>query len=321
MSQHYYQAYMQAYSNNGPSRTTSEGYTLSSTYVPGMAIQTSQATSSLPAALDRAPSQIHSKTIINPILNRLTYGTWYQPGDCRCTRAGCPFTGSRKSVEIHMMDRHFIFPPGWQKRNEWDADPSLRGKPIAIQGTSLVLDAPEAIDAWIAERKRRFPTADRVEDKKRKLEAAAARGELTLEDIGAGSRKKHKRDATYTEGGTRGSRGQGHRRGRGRSRGMVQRRESRPKAVDDVTNPTSDPKTKCTCEASQKSDSSEDDDEAPEVASSKVPTALAYPPKDDVGLNSQVHNLRPSLRALRRKKIPAEETTAKSVRDSANTPS
>lgn len=26
------------------------------------------------------------------------------------------------------MDRHLIYPPGWDKRtNEWDADPSLKG--------------------------------------------------------------------------------------------------------------------------------------------------------------------------------------------------
>ena len=55
-------------------------------------------------------------------------GSWYQPGNVQC--ATCAFRGSKKSVEIHMMDRHLIFPPGWHKRPrkaDWDADPSLKG--------------------------------------------------------------------------------------------------------------------------------------------------------------------------------------------------
>jgi hypothetical protein len=57
-------------------------------------------------------------------------GTWFQPGSSRCLQEGCSFTGSEKSVEIHMMDRHLIYPKGWEKRrkqDEWDADPSLKG--------------------------------------------------------------------------------------------------------------------------------------------------------------------------------------------------
>lgn len=56
--------------------------------------------------------------------------TWYQPGNHRCSQQDCSFTGSAKSVEIHMMDRHLIYPPGWEKRKkkpDWDADPSLKG--------------------------------------------------------------------------------------------------------------------------------------------------------------------------------------------------
>ena len=125
MSPHYYQAYMQACSP----RTTTEGYTLSSTYVPGTAIQTSRATSTIPTPhpRDQSSVQAHPQTTVRPILNHLTYGSWYQSGNCRCTRQGCSFSGSRKSVETHMMDRHFIFPPGWEKKDDWDADPSLRG--------------------------------------------------------------------------------------------------------------------------------------------------------------------------------------------------
>jgi hypothetical protein len=56
--------------------------------------------------------------------------TWYQVGNIRCSHLGCTFQGSHKSVEIHKMDRHLIYPPGWDKRkkkSEWDADPSLKG--------------------------------------------------------------------------------------------------------------------------------------------------------------------------------------------------
>ena len=49
-----------------------------------------------------------------------------------------------------------------------------------IQGTTVKLDTPEAIEQWIAERKKRFPTAERVEDKQKKLEEAVVRGQLTF---------------------------------------------------------------------------------------------------------------------------------------------
>ena len=55
---------------------------------------------------------------------------WYTPGNSRCTYPRCAFTASPKSLEIHMMDRHLIYPPGWYHRprqSDWDADPSLKG--------------------------------------------------------------------------------------------------------------------------------------------------------------------------------------------------
>ena len=90
----------------------------------------------------------HPQTVVNPIPSSTAYtsgftipsnnrnqihphlmSTWYQPGSTRCFHPGCKFVGSNRSVEIHMMDRHLIFPPGWDKRKkqEWDADPSLKG--------------------------------------------------------------------------------------------------------------------------------------------------------------------------------------------------
>jgi hypothetical protein len=55
---------------------------------------------------------------------------WYTSGKSKCTYLGCTFTGSANSVEIHMMDRHLIYPPGWHTRKhqaDWDTDPSLKG--------------------------------------------------------------------------------------------------------------------------------------------------------------------------------------------------
>ncbi|KDR85082.1 hypothetical protein GALMADRAFT_260786 [Galerina marginata CBS 339.88] len=126
--------------------------------------------------------------------NNNTQPIWYQTGNSRCSHPGCTFTGSHKTVEIHMMDRHLIYPPGWGNRknkNEWDADPSLKGKLVPIQGTNIILDSPEVLEAWIAERKRRFPTAERIDDKKRKLEEAAARGQLDLTEIGRPNKRRN----------------------------------------------------------------------------------------------------------------------------------
>ena len=56
------------------------------------------------------------------------------------------------------------------------------------------MDSPEVLDAWIAERKKRFPTTSRIEDKKRKLEDAIARGQLnftTTTTLHSNKRQKH----------------------------------------------------------------------------------------------------------------------------------
>jgi hypothetical protein len=50
-------------------------------------------------------------------------------GPVKCGHEGCLFTGTHKEVEVHKMDRHLIFPPGWhekrnvkRKRNDEDND-------------------------------------------------------------------------------------------------------------------------------------------------------------------------------------------------------
>ena len=181
---------------------------------------------------------------------------WYSPGNSKCTHSGCTFTGSANSVQLHMMDRHLIYPPGWRARkrqSDWDADPSLKGyvlvhtrpkmarlldlifargspththrKPVPILGTNVRLDTPEEIAAWIAERKRRWPTTVRVVEKKRKLEEAMANGELLPEHLLLTGNKRFRHhpssdvDFTRTRRGRGGAFGGSRGRGRGRGRG------------------------------------------------------------------------------------------------------
>jgi hypothetical protein len=68
-----------------------------------------------------------SRPVFHPPSNS---SSWYSPGTCHCTYPDCNFVGSAKSLEIHCMDRHLIYPPGWKERKrkpDWDADPSLMG--------------------------------------------------------------------------------------------------------------------------------------------------------------------------------------------------
>lgn len=119
---HYAQAYAQyrplgSFSAVG---TTAEGYTLSPTYVTGSYHGNFQNN------MSAGPSQ---NPFLNPQNSRAT-SHWYQTGNCKCTHRGCSFIGSKKAVEIHMMDRHLIYPPSWENRkrkSDWDADPSLKG--------------------------------------------------------------------------------------------------------------------------------------------------------------------------------------------------
>ena len=71
-----------------------------------------------------------SRNVHPPPSRRTPAVHWYTPGSSRCTYSGCAFTGSPNSLEIHMMDRHLIYPQGWHARkrqSDWDADPSLKG--------------------------------------------------------------------------------------------------------------------------------------------------------------------------------------------------
>lgn len=121
----------------------------------------------------------------------------------------------------------------------------MLSKPVLIQGTTVKLDTPEAIEQWIAERKKRFPTASRVEEKQKKIEDAVARGQLSLEEarfpnkrrrvdsgFGAGREQRGRGGRGYNGRG----RGDGRGRGRGRGRGFGHNLPPRPEVADKPDN-------------------------------------------------------------------------------------
>ncbi|CAE6470593.1 unnamed protein product [Rhizoctonia solani] len=148
-------------------------------------------------------------------------------GPVRCGFEGCLFAGTHKEVEVHKMDRHLIFPPGWQekgnakakrKRNDDDNDyvdeeAQFRTSGVAsILGTDVKLDSPEAIAAWLEERKKRWPSAKRVAEKAQHRREALERGQIFAEPS-----RPHRSGADSGRGlAIQPQRGRGRGRGRGR---------------------------------------------------------------------------------------------------------
>ncbi|KIK71095.1 hypothetical protein GYMLUDRAFT_314137 [Collybiopsis luxurians FD-317 M1] len=273
-SSHYAQAYMQQF-NQTPLRNT-EGYTISSAYHPNV----NAAGNSQPAAGPSfsRPQQNNGGVRLKSFAH--ANSTWYQPGRDMCPYKGCSFTGSAKSVEIHMMDRHLIYPPGWDKKKpEWDADPSLKGKAVPIQGTNVVLNTPDAIDAWIGERKKRWPSSVLIAEKKRKFEASA-RGELSVESLGLFSKKKRRIQGS-SEGNDRTDRSRsGRGRGRGlsdsgwRGRGPRVRGGGHSGAPEHTKKQANPPEQMPAAEKQASDNSNSDSDSEPEVLSSKPPQSF-----------------------------------------------
>lgn len=147
-SSHYAQAYMQHNTNVNlwPNTNSNvEGYTLSSTYVHSLPGPSSASRSTEPNS--RGESSGHTGRNINQTTyphSNMPQGSWYQFGNSRCTYKDCSFSGSQKALEIHRMDRHLIYPPGWdnrKKQSDWDADPSLKGSVIGNFRRFLSLNA------------------------------------------------------------------------------------------------------------------------------------------------------------------------------------
>ena len=111
-----------------------EGYSYSSTFNPSLHPPISYSPS-----FSNLPSASASRNLLPPRGAPPTH--WYTAGNSRCTHSGCTFTGSANSVQIHMMDRHLIYPPGWHARKrqpDWDTDPSLKG--YVLIHTQLLLN-------------------------------------------------------------------------------------------------------------------------------------------------------------------------------------
>lgn len=102
---------------------------------------------------------------------------------------------------------------------------------MPILGTGITLNTPESIDAWIAERKKKWPSTSRIEEKLKNRAEAIERGELIPEnsrkrkrnDEGMSLHRGRSRGRGTTHGTARGSfpRGYGQVRGRGRGRGTI----------------------------------------------------------------------------------------------------
>lgn len=190
--------------------------------------------------------------------------------------------------------------------NDWANRPSaLRAhrKPIPILGTNVRLDTPEDIAAWVAERKRRWPTAARVAEKKRKLEEAMANGGLHPNHLALMGKKRQRpapfdAEATRQErgrGGAFGGRGRGRRAG-GRNRGYGGRprggggggitsapTQSLPRSIVNAESrlSVSLPAREAASHLGSDADSGSDDD-APEVVSAKQPPGIeAYESSSD----------------------------------------
>lgn len=84
----------------------------------------------------------------------------------------------------------------------------------------MILDTPEAIDAWIAERKKRWPTDSRKEEREKKLQEAVERGEIAAVDPRLrGNKRQRTDDVVQNDRGRGRERGRGGRGSRARGRG------------------------------------------------------------------------------------------------------
>lgn len=87
-------------------------------------------------------------------------------------------------------------------------------KPLPIQGTSILLDSQDKIDAWLAERRKRWPSAATVQEKEQKYKEAVDRGELFPSETL--SKKRRRPQDERSRDLTNNSRGRGRDVGAGR---------------------------------------------------------------------------------------------------------
>ncbi|XAO23471.1 hypothetical protein I312_102249 [Cryptococcus bacillisporus CA1280] len=209
-----------------PVAVNPEGYSYSTTYLSNQYSQ--QAPASNPPTKRQRPN----------ISNIMTGGESSAKPWRNCSHPGCKFVGPGDQVEIHEEDRHLIYAPGKvPERSEEEERFAKRKGPLPpIQGTNITLNTPEDIEKWIAERKSRWPTAKRVQEKEEERQAAIARGEVPEKQRkGKGRRndpaslaEEWGREVKDEEAGIPRVFERERGRGRGRGRGSMWGRSSRP---------------------------------------------------------------------------------------------
>lgn len=169
-------------------------------------------------------------------------------------------------------------------------------KAIPIQGTAIVLDSPEVLDAWIAERKKRWPSRARVAEKKMKSKEALARGQLPFDDAGPRGGKRRRPDDSG-DGGSHHRVAAGRGRGRGRGGAVHSRDKARPtdagwkgrgrggaghaRVKQDAVPLKPEPRPPVGLKSDPSDSSSTSEDDSPAVVSSKPPAGGSSDEEDD----------------------------------------
>jgi hypothetical protein len=163
------------------------------------------------------------------------------------------------------------------------------------------LNTQEEIDAWLAERKNRFPTANRIAEKKAKIEDAIARGQLPF-DPNPRSNKRPRLEEP-----NRGAhRGRGNGRGRGRKTGPPNGRvgvvSSKVSTTPIQTGPNSLPlRSPLPVQPpvpvpSEDCDSSDSDDSPPKPLSTKsMKNFVPESPPQEASRDSERTRIKPSM--------------------------
>ncbi|KAK8865733.1 hypothetical protein IAR55_000879 [Kwoniella newhampshirensis] len=157
--------------------TTPDGYAFSSTYLNNHPFPSSSSgTSQPPLTKKQRPNQ---PPLVADLTTMASGGDSFKPWR-NCSHPGCKFVGSGEDVEIHEGDRHLIFPAGRvvERSEEEERFATRKGPLPPIQGTNITLDTPEQIEKWIAERKAKWPSSRRMQEKAEERKAAIARGEF-----------------------------------------------------------------------------------------------------------------------------------------------
>jgi hypothetical protein len=180
-------------------------------------------------------------------------------------------------------------------------------KSIPIQGTNIILDSPEVLDVWIAERKKRFPTSSRIEDKKRKLEDAIARGQLNFTSATLHSNKRQKYGHRFDNHGFNPKiQSRTGKNDREYARTTDAGWGGRVRAA-----PTSPSRAIATNEASHSSSSTEDDtDREPEVLSSKIQHASEIPVVQEDKEDAETKALAPSRSVVKNNTVGRHRISA-----------